>query len=91
LRQGIDRANQGFTVRFLDLVVGLETAILGFVLGQDLVHGGEVLVDFGDEGLVLLLDLRTEQVDDFLRAVDVALLTGSQPGYYSVPVPPAST
>jgi hypothetical protein len=71
--QGIDRPDQGFAVVFLHLVIGLVTTILGLVLGQDLVHGREVLVDLAHERLRLLLDLRTEQIDDFLRTVDVAL------------------
>ena len=73
LSQGIHRANQRFAVVFLDLVVGFKPAICGFVFRQNLVHRRKVLVDFGDERRVLLLDLWMEQVDDFLRAVDVAL------------------
>ncbi|WP_432757947.1 imelysin family protein, partial [Pseudomonas syringae] len=66
-------ADQGFAVVLFDFVVGFKATVLGFVLGEDFVHGGEVLVDFAGEGLVLLFDLRAEQVDDFFRAVDVAL------------------
>ena len=62
--QGIDRSDKGLAVVFLDLVIGLKAAVGGFVLGQDAVHRGEVLVDLGSKGLVALFYLRTEQIED---------------------------
>ena len=71
--QSVNRANQCLAVVILDLVVGFKTAIFGFVLGQDLVDRGKVLVDLIGKVFVIGCNLRTEQVENLLRAVYVAL------------------
>jgi hypothetical protein len=71
-RQGGDRPFQRITVSGGQLIVGFET-VFGAVFAEDAVHFLEVGVHFRQQCAVLFLQLRAQQVDNFLRAVNVGL------------------
>ena len=71
-RQGGDRPFQRITVGGGQLIVGFET-VFGAVFAEDAVHFLKVGVHFRQQRAVLFLQLRAQQVDNFLRAVNVGL------------------